>query len=173
MGHGFTRIALVIHTASEFYPNQLKEWEPENMGVTLPGCLRRAALLVGVLLLIPIQTGCLCLSIGGGGCHAEAGEHGTFTQTGSVGVQKGQEIEVYYPVPFASPPNLQIDDMWNTHVVIEQTATHFRIRNDTPIRQVFGGASVDWTARGIRDPATVPAIPAASVAPVTVVVPAH
>ena len=51
-------------------------------------------------------------------------------QGGTARVPAGGELEVYYPVPFAAPPNLQIDgDDPDGCVVVEQRPDHFRLRN--------------------------------------------
>ena len=107
---------------------------------------QRAALGMVMLLLAIAQTGCICLSFGG---TSESEDHATFVQTRKLVLQPGQELDVYYPVPYASPPNLEIEDTWRSCVVIDQKPDHFRIRSDSRFGQVFG-EDVKWTARGIR-----------------------
>src|SRR3954452_8045487 len=55
---------------------------------------------------------------------------GTLTQAGEVSVSGGSEQVIFYPVPFASPPNLELgrDQEWCK--LVEQRADGFRIRNN-------------------------------------------
>src|SRR5262249_19832252 len=102
--------------------------------------IRRVILVTCSLMFLAIVLGCMSLSIGGrqGGSSCEDGvsEH-----SGEVKVSAGRELDVYYPVPFASPPNLTLADDCD-HVVqvegrpdnfdcvlLEQQFDHFRVKN--------------------------------------------
>src|SRR5262249_22617919 len=98
------------------------------------------------------QLGCMSFSIG---CPwpAATSSDGCLTQSGSVTIPPGAEQDVYFPIPYASPPNLALGDWPEGCVLIEQKADHFRIRNMH--RGGLGAAEVDWTAKGVRGPAPV------------------
>src|ERR1700677_3056545 len=70
-------------------------------------------------------------------------------ERGVVTLQPAQELDVFYPVPFVSPPNLQVESEFasQTFVVLEQKADHFRVRNESS----FGfPIKLTWNARGVR-----------------------
>jgi hypothetical protein len=67
-------------------------------------------------------------------------------QTDSLDVPAGHELEVYFAAPFASPPNLVIDDSHGDCVVTEQKENYFRVRN----KNASVSRSIRWTARGQR-----------------------
>lgn len=90
--------------------------------------------------------GCLSISLGGWRQHEDPN---VLKQTGSVSIPRGEIREVYYPVPYPSPPNLEIDDSFHHYTILEQKADHFRIRNDN------GSWHVTWTARGVRVPPAI------------------
>ena len=110
---------------------------------------RRKLLLLLALICLPLlATGCICLSFGG--CeHSEA--DGVLTQTGKVTCKYESQVTVYYPVPYASPPNLEIHDLARNFSLLEQRADCFRIVQVSP-----GLPNVEWTARGMRAPAAIP-----------------
>jgi hypothetical protein len=67
----------------------------------------------------------------------------------------GEPITVYYPVPYASPPNLEIHDSFHNCRILEQRADGFRIVQDNPV------LTFTWTARGVKSaPAAQPVAPA-------------
>ncbi|CAN5570456.1 hypothetical protein BH10PLA2_BH10PLA2_39330 [soil metagenome] len=121
----------------------------------------RLLLVLGILCLPLLSTGCICLSFGGWGGH-ETGEHcdgdhpdtnGAVTQKGTLTSGNGEPVTVYYPVPFASPPNLEIRDQFNKCRIIEQRADSFKVVQDGPIPP-----SVHWTARGVTTSVAAPGI---------------
>jgi hypothetical protein len=69
-----------------------------------------------------------CLSLNFGGWSHKADDPSVLAQTGSVPIPKGQEVTVYYPKPYASPPNLELDDTFHSYKIIEQKADCFRVR---------------------------------------------
>jgi hypothetical protein len=73
-------------------------------------------------------------------------EDGLTRYHGTVGLAPGQEIDVYYPAPFASPPNLETSpvDPFFGSVVVEQKADHFRIKSQSPFVR-----EVTWQACGV------------------------
>ncbi len=72
-------------------------------------------------------------------------------QRGKVAVPPGEELDVYYPVPFASPPNLRTETTFSDCSVIEQKPDHFRIKNPN----VFS-RDLTWEARGVYSQAYAP-----------------
>ena len=118
-----------------------------------PRLTRRKLLILLALICLPLlATGCVCLSFGG--CdHAEA--DGVLAQTGKVTCKYESQVTVYYPVPYASPPNLEIHDLARNFSLLEQRADCFRIVQVSP-----GLPNVEWTARGMRAPAAIaPTVP--------------
>lgn len=88
--------------------------------------------------LLAASLGCAVLSIGP--TTADTSNH----QSGKVTIPAGQELDVYYPGPFASPPNLQTETIFDDCLVIEQRPDHFRIKNPSPFSR-----EVRWEARGV------------------------
>jgi len=72
---------------------------------------------------------------------------GVLEQEGVVTVPRGVAQDVYYPVPYISPPNLTVDSPFQNCVVISQKADHFRVQNasgnSTPL-------DAHWRAKGIK-----------------------
>jgi hypothetical protein len=79
-----------------------------------------------------------------------------FTQEGGATLPARCEQDVYYPVAFASPPNLEIEDdgLFQRCEIIEQRADRFRVWNPT-----FLSRSLSWTARGVQCAPAVPPPP--------------
>src|SRR5262249_43652004 len=131
------------------------------------GAVALAALAVAFL-------GCMSLSVG----DAEKvviekrpatteGDDGVLQQRGSLpALRPGVEQKVYYPVPYASPPNLQISHD-HYFVVVEQQADHFVVRQADDVKSVDLHFEVPaWVARGVRRaPTPEPAKPPESVQP--------
>jgi hypothetical protein len=119
----------------------------------------RLLLVLGIICLPLLSTGCICLSFGGWGGHESKescdSEHpstgGAVTQKGNLTFGNGEPVTVYYPVPFASPPNLEIRDQFSKCRIIEQRADCFKIVQDGP-----SIPSVHWTARGVTGPTITP-----------------
>jgi hypothetical protein len=77
------------------------------------------------------------------------------TQEGTVSLRPGSEQTVYYPLPYASPPNLELQDNYDSYEVVEQKETCFRIRSgSSPWNR-----PATWKARGVRALAPVPSVP--------------
>ena len=121
-----------------------------------PILLRTAGVCAALFLLLVIQ-GCLCLSIGNR--ELERLEDGSFAQEGSVKLRPGCILDVYYPIPFASPPCLTIEGGRLEYDLLEQHADHFRIRSHPAGDCVFlRPPEFSWRARGVR--ATLVPVPA-------------
>jgi hypothetical protein len=73
---------------------------------------------------------------------------GTFRQQGRLNVSAGNTQEVYYPIAFRSPPNLQLDGdaNWQAVKLLEQKADHFKISCTAQ----FGSTQVHCRAEGLR-----------------------
>ncbi|HTU18773.1 MAG TPA: hypothetical protein VMG10_11990 [Gemmataceae bacterium] len=85
---------------------------------------------------------------------------GTTCQEGKVKLRPGQEFEVFYPIPYASPPNLEISGDTESCEIIEQKADHFHIRYKGTLF-----ANPCWKARGVK------CLPPPGAAPTVVVTP--
>ncbi len=77
-----------------------------------------------------------------------AGAGGRLNQDGRVKVGAGIQ-EVFYPIPFAGPPNLVLEGGFNQHQLElkEQKADHFTIINNVQFPYV---GELRWKAEGIR-----------------------
>ncbi len=85
----------------------------------------------------------LLLAVGAFGCQSVRMLDGSLQQRGSVSVPHEGEVDVYYPTPYISPPNLETDSSFNDHIIVEQKPDHFRVKNT----ELFP-CDVSWTARG-------------------------
>lgn len=112
---------------------------------------RPVGVVAGALMLL-IFLGCMSLSIKIG-CKPEP--DGTTCQEGKVYLRQGQEVDVYYPVPYASPPNLELSGDSDNCEIIEQKADYFHIRYKGSIY-----AKPHWKARGQKclPPGVAPAV---------------
>lgn len=104
--------------------------------------------------------GCMSISIGRFS-NSTPFEDGTFAQEGEVNVPGNGVLQVFYPAPYASPPNLTAEDTFNHLRIVEQTPGYFRVENT-------GGLSAKccWKARGVRAAVIHPDSPAGGPPPV-------
>jgi hypothetical protein len=100
----------------------------------------RAARLATCVFAALMSMGCLSLNFGNWSRTSD--DPAVLTQSGSAKVSVGQVTDIYYPVAYATAPNLELED--HKYEIVEQKADHFRIRND------HGTPDVKWTARGVR-----------------------
>ena len=122
---------------------------------------------VGVLaagLVVLIFLGCMSLSFGERAPEA-APDCSPLVQKGEVTVPVGAEQDVYYPIPYASPPNLTIHEPFLDCVIVDQKPDHFRIRNERKGILLGGCPAVEWTARGLRASANLAPVTALPVGP--------
>jgi hypothetical protein len=103
--------------------------------------------------------GCVSFPLDGPSVSESASARAVLMQEGEVVVPARSEQVVYYPVPYASPPNLELDadlaDLFRRCEVVEQRPDRFRVRNPTLFPHTIG-----WTARGVRcAPAFVAPLP--------------
>ena len=107
-----------------------------------------ALLGLGTALFVGFSVGCMSLNIGGKTevASQDTPVAGEGLQRGKAFVPQGREVCVYYPVPYTSPPNLEIEDLSNRHniQIVEQKPDYVRLRNTS-------GAAVDvsWKTRGL------------------------
>ena len=78
-----------------------------------------------------------------------------FHQEGQTTLAAGEERDIYYPIPYAHTPNLEISDPVNGTLVLEQKEDHFRICN----QNWRPGLTLKWEARGIKAVPVVPVVP--------------
>jgi hypothetical protein len=119
--------------------------------------LRRRAAVLAAAVTVLIFLGCMSLSIGGRNYEGQPGGHtdgDVFIQKGTVHVKGRCEQDVYYPVPYAHTPNLELGEDIDQYHLVEQKEDHFRVWNPGP-----GTATVKWKARGVRVPPPAPVPP--------------
>jgi hypothetical protein len=120
----------------------------------LPPRLRSRLLVVGAaLLILSIMLG--CLSFGGETheiVHSVVSEpagplvgNGILEQEGSVRLPPHSEQDVYYPVPYISPPNLVLGDDASRCELVSQAHDHFHVKNAD-----YCSRGVTWKAKGIK-----------------------
>ncbi len=96
---------------------------------------------------------------------------GMLAQDGKIPERPGKEQIVYYPVPYASPPNLTLTDNAKDCDIVEQKENYFRIRF---LASAKPQQEVTWTARGVRVPLPGDATPvsgATAIVPVSTIPP--
>jgi hypothetical protein len=76
----------------------------------------------------------------------------TLSQQGKFWIGAGAGQDVYYPIPYSSPPNLQVElSQGHTNLqhmkIIEQKPDHFKIDFQSPLG---GGVEFRWRAEGLR-----------------------
>jgi hypothetical protein len=103
----------------------------------------RWSAVTSACLIIATILGCMSITIGGRTEVAQPAD--LLVQEGEITIHGRGELDVYYPVAFASPPNLVIGEMFSWCEVVEQKADHFRIGNTTLLPR-----TVSWTAKGTR-----------------------
>jgi hypothetical protein len=121
---------------------------------------RKAGVAAGALILV-IILGCMSIAIGNRSTEESSiTPEGTLVQTGEAMVQDHDTETVYYPVPYISPPNLEISSSFDDCVVVEQAGDHFRVKNPSAFCR-----KVTWKARGLRVSVTPPPPPNADGGP--------
>jgi hypothetical protein len=123
--------------------------------------LSRWVTAIAGLALVIIIAGCMSLSFGEKSVtYAPVPSDGVaFAQEGKAALPAGGSRVIYYPVPYASIPNLSILNDENEEseelAVVEQAPDHFKVCNNSH----FFARSGRWVARGVR-PLPPPAPPA-------------
>ncbi len=79
------------------------------------------------------------------------------TQDGKIILRPGAEQIIYYPLAYAVPPNLELEDRLNLCEVLEQKENYFHVRMRTGTYSV--GDGIPWKARGVRPLPPPPAPP--------------
>ncbi len=121
-----------------------------------PNPYRSAAALAGGLMVL-VFLGCMSISIGGPS-DVRPGDAECFVQEGKVHLLPNGSELVYYPIPFAHTPNLELcggffENEWN---LVEQQEDHFRIASTS---KSATGTWVSWKARGLKATQAAPAVP--------------
>jgi hypothetical protein len=105
----------------------------------------RAVAALGMLAFVLFSLGCMSFTFGGRHEIAGSGD-GEFSQKGNAFVRVGDEVCVYYPTPYQSPPNLELGDAGKHNLrITDQAADHFRVQNLNSM-----GVNVAWEARGVK-----------------------
>lgn len=121
-----------------------------------PSSLVRFCTLLGSAFGLAVALGCMSISIGKFAT-AITDDTGALCQSDEVTMPPGTEREIYYPIPYAQPPHLEVGNTpFNDIVLMEQKETHFRVRNGSAFAK-----GVAWKARGVRAGSlTPPPLPA-------------
>ena len=127
---------------------------------------RSGAIAAGVALLL-IFLGCMSFE----GSHVDRTEvvsppevpnpylvgDGLLEQEGRGAIRGLAEEDVYYPVPYISPPNLELEGDPEFVRLVYQRRDHFRIKNWCNNTHYVG--SFHWKARGVKILVTAPPPP--------------
>jgi hypothetical protein len=106
--------------------------------------------LTAGLLLLGIALGCMSFTIERPERVTYVGPDAVLEQRGEVAVRSHEVVDVYYPIPYGSPPNLTLEDFFHHNEVLDQKPGFFRLKNDGV------GCTAKWVARGIRAPLPTP-----------------
>jgi hypothetical protein len=86
-----------------------------------------------------------------------------FCQKGELQLKPGEELDVYYPVPYASTPNLELRDQFAGMRIVDQKPDHFRV---SCTHGTLGPLALEWKARGVKGQPAVAATLDTTLAPV-------
>jgi hypothetical protein len=121
--------------------------------------LTRQGGAVAAVLVLLIILGCLSVEHSSESKSVADGD-GTYGQEGTIKLNPGEERDVYYPVPYVTPPYLELSDTAVCPLLAQQ-ATYFHVRNNDPSPR-----TVEWKARGVKGkvvqtiaPSSSPAVP--------------
>lgn len=123
----------------------------------------RFATATAALAFVVIITGCMSLSIGGRTnqvVSSSSTEDGVYQQEGTAHLKGGGDADVYYPVPYQRPPNLELTNDDHHCEIVEQKEDHFRVHNGHAFHE-----DIHWKARGLRVVARTGPIPAPAPSP--------
>src|SRR5689334_6157534 len=83
---------------------------------------------IGSAVFVLILLGCMNFAIGN---RVTEDQNGVLEQKGNVHLQPHAEEDVYYPVPYANVPNMELTDAFsrNGFQIVDQKEDHFRVRN--------------------------------------------
>lgn len=123
--------------------------------------LSRPAGLVGLVATAGVFFGCMSFTIDrsqrGPAAVTVAGGQ-LLDQEGAAAVPVGKAVDVFYPIPHSSPPNLTLDEDFGTVfdrcTLVEQQPDHFRVRNDGVFER-----KVHWKTKGVAFTLAAPAPP--------------
>jgi hypothetical protein len=119
----------------------------------------RPAAAVAAATVALIFLGCMSISIG---CRTAeeakscADDSGVLTQEGKVPLYVGGRQTIYYPIPYASPPNLELHDPHHYYDITEQKEGYFILCCSGFTGFWQEAQAVTWKARGVRCPPPAP-----------------
>jgi hypothetical protein len=74
-----------------------------------------------------------------------------FQQSGTFQSEAGQQGQVNFPIPYASPPNVELSGNSSRTIISECTATGFKWKNNAgPNGPSWDSGEVKWRSKGIR-----------------------
>ena len=140
---------------------------PRSPGRFISPLLTRQAGILAAVAVLVVVLGCMSISIGKfSGTEAD----GVFCQEGEVTMAAQELREVFYPVPYAHSPNLEVSSTFHDCKLVSQREGSFQVRNEA-----YHSVTMSWKARGLRAApvAVIPAVPAAPELPPPAPVPAE
>jgi len=120
-------------------PPNRKPWTVSAIRFRVAATLAAAAFVLIVL-------GCMSFSIGGKTV-VRPPDGNPFEQSGAIELRPGAEQDIFYAIPYASTPNLEIDSTFDDVDLVEQHPDHFRVRNTS---NGLLSRTVEWKARGVK-----------------------
>jgi hypothetical protein len=117
---------------------------------------RKTVVLLAAVTLLVILLGCMSISIGKFGSSPPPEDDGMLCQGGEVELALAAERDVYYPVPYPSPPHLDISDPFGKCELVEQKPDHFRVRSTFEKSALGGPFTLKWKAKGLKMPPPAP-----------------
>jgi hypothetical protein len=125
---------------------------------------RRAGAIAGFAV-VSILLGCMNFTFQDhAGTLAYIAEEGVACHEGTVRIPADTCVTVYYPLPFAAKPNLELTDVFDRCRIVQQREDGFEARNTSHF-----SATAEWRARGQKiatsSPPSVVAAPVVDGAP--------
>lgn len=76
----------------------------------------------------------------------------TFEQSGSFQSDFAQQGQVNFPIPYGSPPNVELSGFHKKTIIVESTATGFKWKNSGNAKEGWASeaGTVTWKSKGIR-----------------------
>jgi hypothetical protein len=122
----------------------------------------RVQVCVATILCFLALMGCMSINVGGGDSKPCADSNGFLVQEGKIPVRNNGDLVIYYPKPYTSPPNLEIEDGNSVCEIVEQKENSFRVHFKPTV--AVSQQSITWKARGAQ-PVVPEIVPTGAVTP--------
>jgi hypothetical protein len=118
--------------------------------------LSRFVVICAATLCVALVSGCMNICVDRSWC---VSDEALCKQNGSFTLKGGEELDVYYPLPYSSPPNVTVKATFHedNFALIGQYPDHFRVKNTGHF-----GREMTWESKGLRlssPPLTLPVTP--------------